>query len=340
MKHINSSPVRIAAFDFGSNSFHMAVAEISNGRCEMLLRQGERVQLAAGIRGRELDTEAIHRALDCVQRFADQVRPLQPQAVRAVTTHAARIVDNAAQFLVPARLLLQHPIDVISGEEEARLIYRAVGAEFLHQPYRLVIDIGGGSTELVLGQGNDIKHCDSLDLGCLTLKERFFDGGDFKPAQFARAVEHAVALLAPLAARYTPHAGMHIGTSGTLQAVAGVLQQHFGHAADCITQQALLAVPRELARAGQSGVLALLKGLDAQRRPVFVSGLAIITALFLQLGIQRLQIAQSDLRDGVLLDLIQQLGLDAPAGLAENQTQAHNSELARSNFSAATLTGL
>jgi len=313
MSPTNSSPVHVAAFDFGSNSFHIAVAACHGDRIDMLLRQGERVQLAAGIKGRRLDDNAIARALDCVRRLADLVRPLQPQLARAVATHAVRIVDNADDFLLPAQELLELPVEVISGGAEAGLIYRGVSAE-LAQPKarRIVIDIGGGSTELILGQGDDIELYDSLDLGCLTLKERFFDDPDFKPASFAQAVEYAMAMLAPLADRYTPLQGLHVGTSGTLQAIAGVLHQHFGQPVGCINQQALLAMPRELvARHGHPGSF-VMKGLSEERRPVFASGLAIVTALFVQFGIRRLQIAQSDLRDGLLL------------GLAETHARAHN----------------
>lgn len=313
MSHTNSSPAPVAAFDFGSNSFHMAVAACRAGRTEVLLREGERVQLAAGIRDRRLDARSIERALDCVKRFADKVRPLQPQLMRAVATHAVRIVDNADDFLLPAQELLELPIEAISGGEEAALIYRGVNAELAEkEPHRIVIDIGGGSTELIAGQGEDIELYDSLDLGCLTLKERFFDSADFKPARFAQAVEYAMAMLAPLASRYTPFQGIHVGTSGTLQAIATILHQHFGQAPDCIAQQALLAMPRELVtRHGHAGSI-VLKGLTEERRPVFASGLAIVTALFVQFGIRRLQIAQSDLRDGLLL------------GLAETQLRAQN----------------
>jgi exopolyphosphatase/guanosine-5'-triphosphate,3'-diphosphate pyrophosphatase len=248
-----------------------------------------------------------------VRRFADQLRPLRPQLVRAVATHAVRIVDNADDFLLPAQELLELPVEVISGGEEAALIYRGVSAELAKADQRrIVIDIGGGSTELVVGLGDDIELYDSLDLGCLTLKERFFDSPDFKPASFAQAVEYAMAMLAPLASRYTPFQGIHVGTSGTLQAIAAILHQHFGQAPDCITQQALLAMPRELvARHGHPGSF-VLKGLTEERRPVFASGLAIVTALFVQFGIRHLRIAQADLRDGLLL------------GLAETRERAHN----------------
>jgi exopolyphosphatase/guanosine-5'-triphosphate,3'-diphosphate pyrophosphatase len=308
MSHANSRPVPLAAFDFGSNSFHVAVAASDGARMQTLLRQGERIQLAAGIRQRRLDASAIARALDCVRRFADAVQPFGPQRLRAVATHATRIVDNADDFLLPAQEILALPVEVISGAEEARLIYRGVCTEFGEQARRrLVIDIGGGSTEIILGDGDVIERCDSLDLGCLTLKERFFAAGGFRPADFTRAVEYAMGLLAPLAGCYAPFAGVHIGTSGTLQAIAGVLHEHFGQPPDVIGKQALLAVPRELmARQGHLDSL-LLKGLDQERQPVFASGLAIVTALMLQLGIRDLQIARSDLRDGVLWGLAESL---------------------------------
>jgi hypothetical protein len=121
MSHTNSSPARIAAIDFGSNSFHIAAAAYHSDHVDRLLRQGERVQLAAGIRERRLDPASIARALDCVRRFAELMRSLEPQLARAVATHAVRIVDNADEFLLPAQELLEMPIEVISGGEEARL---------------------------------------------------------------------------------------------------------------------------------------------------------------------------------------------------------------------------
>jgi len=295
MTPANSTPHRIAACDFGSNSFHAAVALTDHTGLQSLMRTGERVQLAAGIRNGCLDSAAIQRGLDCVRRFAATIAAHRPEAIRAVATHAIRISRNAGEFLLPAEQILQCPIDVISGDEEARLIYCGVAHEYLDDTGpRLVIDIGGGSTELILGQGDEISFCNSFDVGCLTLKDRFFADG--RLANFDIAVRHVRNLLSAAGTHYdSKNALRHVGTSGTLQAIADLLHLHSNQPRDEIGRTGLLALPQLISDSALR--------VDPSRRALFGAGVAIVTALFLQFDIQHLHMAHSDLRDGVLLGL-------------------------------------
>lgn len=318
MHPANSTPRCIAAFDLGSNSFHAAVALTGPSGQRTLWRTGERVQLAAGIRAGRLDPTAIRRGLDCMRRLTDQVAAYRPETLRAVATHAIRVARNADDFLLPAREILQCPIDVISGDEEARLIYRAVANECAADTApRVVIDIGGGSTELIAGQGDDIRYCDSVGVGCLTLADRFF--GDGRLVHFDRAVSHVRGQLRTTGERYRASAHIrYIGTSGTAQAIADLVHQHLDGTAGEIGSDQLAALP---------GLAAdrLLHDIDTPRRAVLGAGVAIVTALFQQFQIRCLHMAGSDLRDGVLLDLAE---------------KAHNAPMARSLDAASARSGI
>ena len=179
----------IAAIDLGSNSFHMVVAKAHVGEIRILERQGEKVQLAAGIdEQRRLSEESMQRGLDCLKRFAQLINGLPLGAVRIVGTNALREARNRGEFIRRAEQILGHPVEVISGREEARLIYLGVSHTLPDNPgRRLVADIGGGSTEFIIGQRFEPMLRESLQLGCVSYTQRYFRDGKITPARYAQA---------------------------------------------------------------------------------------------------------------------------------------------------------
>ena len=170
----------LAAIDLGSNSFHMVVARYTLGQLRVVDRLREMVRMAEGLDGKGgLSMEVRHRALECLARFGQRIREVPPSRVRAIATNTVRQLTAPQAFLVPAETALGHAIEVVSGREEARLIYLGVATAQLPKPgqLRLVIDIGGGSTECIIGSGFDAIERESLQLGCVATTRRFFGNG-------------------------------------------------------------------------------------------------------------------------------------------------------------------
>src|SRR6202034_2354281 len=182
-------PDVLAAVDLGSNSFHMVVARYSHGQLVILDRLREMVRLAGGLSdsGR-LDDAAAERALRCLERFGQRLRAMHADSVRVVGTNALRLARRKQAFLERAREALGHPIEIIGGMEEARLIYSGVAHTMPSEPgKRLVVDIGGGSTEMIIGEGLTPLELESLQMGCVSLSERFFRDGKISAKRFERA---------------------------------------------------------------------------------------------------------------------------------------------------------
>lgn len=293
---------RVAALDLGSNSFHVLVATTTPTGWQSMVRQGEKVQLAAGLQDGNLGTAAIARGLDCLARFAPHLRDLPAGAVRAVGTHALRVAANRDEFLLPAQQLIGHPIRVIDGLEEARLIYRGAAASSGRQ---LVIDIGGGSTEIVLGSGMHIEQLASVPIGCITLL-RFFPDGRIDAALLAAAVAAAAQHIRaawPGCNQGAMALGAEvIGCSGTLLAVEQILLRA-GWSASGITGAGLQQLRAALLGYRQIDAVQF-EGLSESRRGVFATGLAIVLALFEVLGIERMQLSKGALREGLIAELV------------------------------------
>jgi exopolyphosphatase/guanosine-5'-triphosphate,3'-diphosphate pyrophosphatase len=295
-------PQMVAAVDLGSNSFHMIVARVVDGQLHILDRIQEMVRLAAGMDEKNrLSKEAQKKAIDCLERFGQRLRDMPPGAVRAVGTNALRRARNSAKFLARAGRALGHPIEVISGREEARLIYLGVARDVAEDGPRLVVDIGGGSTELIVGEGLKAKAMESLYMGCVSLSEAHFaDGAITKTA--LRGAETAAHLeLEPVAAQFRAGWQSAIGSSGTIRAIAAVVKAA-GWSEQGITKESLGKLRRALLEAGHVERLAL-SGLNTERAPVFPGGVAILTAVFEALGLERMRVADSALREGLLYDL-------------------------------------
>jgi exopolyphosphatase/guanosine-5'-triphosphate,3'-diphosphate pyrophosphatase len=298
-------PPTIAAIDLGSNSFHLIVARTAGDRFHVVDRVREMVRLAAGMNERnELSDEAVDRALACLRRFGERVSALPPEAVRVVGTNTLRKARKASSFISRAEAALGHEIEVISGYEEARLIYLGVSHGLDDDAeQRLVIDIGGGSTELILGRRFEPLEMASLHMGCVSLSNRFFADGRISAKRFRAAEIAAQQELEPIQDRYRKLGWQSaIGASGTILSILDVVTAQ-GWGGDGITAKSLAKLKREMIGAGDVGKLAL-KGLSDERAPVFPGGVAILCATVEALGIDVLRCSESAVREGLLYDLL------------------------------------
>ncbi len=298
-------PARVlAAVDLGSNSFHMIVTQVVQGRLRVLDRLREMVQLAAGLNKKEnLSKRAQQRALACLSRFGERLRGLPPGSVRVVGTNTLRKARNAAEFIAAAQRALGHPVEIIGGREEARLIYLGVAHSLGDSVgQRLVVDIGGGSTELIIGRGLEPLHVESLGIGCVQGSAGHFPGGALSRVNFERAQLAARQELLPHVARYRSLGWSEvIGASGTINAVQEVLRAQ-GWSDDGITLAGLCKLRKRLIAARRVKGLKL-EGLRSERAAVFPGGVAILIAIFESLGITRMVYAEGALREGVLHDM-------------------------------------
>jgi exopolyphosphatase/guanosine-5'-triphosphate,3'-diphosphate pyrophosphatase len=294
-----------AALDLGSNSFHMIVARLDRGQLHVVDRLRDRVRLASGLDADgNIAPESRERALACLTRFGQRVKGMPKDRVRAVGTNTLRKAKNARSFLREARAALGYPIEIISGQEEARLIYLGMAQSTPDDGgRRLVVDIGGGSTEVMVGEGFDIHEADSLFMGCVSFSERFFPGGalsgkGFRDAQLAAELE-----LEPIAQPYRRLGWKRaIGCSGTVHAIHRIVHES-GWTSDGITQKSLKKLRKALVAAEHLDVLEL-PGLDPDRKPVIAGGTAILEAIFDDLRIEEMTPSPGALREGVLYDLM------------------------------------
>jgi exopolyphosphatase/guanosine-5'-triphosphate,3'-diphosphate pyrophosphatase len=268
-------------------------------------RVREPVRLAAGLTEQgNLDEPSQDRAIACLERFGQRLAHLAPDAVRAVGTNTLRKAKNGAAFLERAVAALGHAIDIIPGREEARLVYLGVSHSVAQTPgRRLVIDIGGGSTECIVGEKFDPILADSLFMGCVSYSRRFFPDGELTRSAF-KAAHVAAALETQTIARRYRDLGWSgcVGASGTILAIEQIGRVS-GWSDAGITPRALKKLRKSLLTAGHVGAIDLA-GLERERAPVIAGGVAVLFALFDQLGIERMAIAGGALREGLLYDLI------------------------------------
>lgn len=294
-----------AAIDLGSNSFHMIVAHYADGRLQIIDRIKEMVRLASGLDEKHDLTEAsMHSALTCLQRFGQRIKAIPQSNIRAVGTNTLRQARNGDFFLSLADAALGHPIEIIAGQEEARLIYQGVAhTTFDETNKRLVIDIGGGSTELIIGRGYDIFSMDSLYMGCVNMGKRFFDDGKIKSKRIGKTVLYAQQELESIVAAYKKTGwDIALGSSGTITTIRDVVQAQ-GWCEAGITAEALSKLVDELVSIGDSEAIEY-EGLSEHRKPVFASGVAVLFGIFEALGLERISVSNGALREGLLYDLI------------------------------------
>ena len=298
----------LAAVDLGSNSFRLLIGRVESTRLgEQILPLDslkESVRLAAGLdREGMLDADSQRRALEALNRFGERLRSFSPDAVRAVATNTLRVARNARHFLASAEAALGFPIEVIAGREEARLIY--VGAAHAlprDGRGRLVVDIGGGSTECIVGVDYESQLLESATVGCVSLARRFFPEGAVSKAAFERAYYTARDVLSPIALAYHSSGWEYaVGTSGTAKALAQIAQLNFGTSS--LTRDALAQTEWVLLKAGHVDKVRL-ESLRPDRRPVLAGGLAVMSAVFDELGIDEMHYCPAALRQGALYDLL------------------------------------
>ena len=295
----------LAAVDLGSNSFRLQVARIEDDQIYPLDSLREPVRLASGLTPEKLlDDDTQTRALACLERFGERLRGLPQDAVRAVGTNTFRVAKNAPEFLKRAEAALGFPIDIIAGREEARLIYLGVAHGLpASQEKRLVIDIGGGSTEFIIGTGFKPRHMESLYMGCVSYSRRFFPDGKITKSSLERAELAAQDELQTIAREFFKGKWQQaIGSSGTARALADILQAS-GFSDSGITAEGLRQLRAALIEAKDCSQLQL-PGLRPDRVAVLPGGFAIMAAAFAALKIERMTVAESALREGLLYDLL------------------------------------
>jgi exopolyphosphatase/guanosine-5'-triphosphate,3'-diphosphate pyrophosphatase len=308
MIHYNSvmaDPNVLAAIDLGSNSFRMEIGRVVGNQIYTLDSFREPVRLASGLnREKLLSREAFQRGLSVLDRYGERLRGFQPRAVRAVATNTLRVARNAKDFLAEAERRLGFPIEVIAGREEARLIY--FGVAHLQEPgaaNRLVIDIGGGSTELIAGTGYTPAVMESVYVGCVGYSMRYFPGDLCTKAAFREAELSARREFEPVSKNLRRRGWTEaIGSSGTARALADILELN-GFSDHGITAQGLEALKAALIKAARTDE-SRLAGLKPDRIPVLAGGLAIMSAAFAELAIERMTVSDGGLRTGVLYDLL------------------------------------
>ena len=296
----------LAAIDLGSNSFHMVVARYVLGQLRTVDRLREMVRLAEGLDAqRGLTPEVRERALACLARFGQRLRDIPPQRVRAIATNTVRQLANPEAFLVPAETALGHAIEVVSGREEARLVYLGVAHAQPPRPeqLRLVIDIGGGSTECIIGSGFEPLECESLQAGCVASTRRFFADGKLTKKRWAEALTEVTAEFQQFAGVYR-HLGWDeaLGSSGTNKAI-GEICAALKLTKGAITAEALPKVRDRLLAAGRIDAIDL-PGLSEERKPIIAGGVLVLEAAFDALALKRMAVSKAALREGVLYDML------------------------------------
>ena len=298
----------MAAVDLGSNSFHMVVARAHHGHASIVDRLREMVRLASGLSQHGyLDNASQERALACLRRFGQRLRDMHAHQVRVVGTNTLRRARNADEFLAAAEEALGQPVEVISGMEEARLIYLGV-AHHTHtaEGSKFVVDIGGGSTELIIGEGYEPRYLESLAIGCVGLSQRHFDDGRLTQKRFDRARLAVRLELRPVAAAFRRMGWERaIGSSGTVRAARDIAHE-LGLVETGVSLKALETIIAEMIDARRLEDLKL-PGLGPERVPVFPGGIAILAEVMSTLQIEHLEISEGALREGLLYDMLGRL---------------------------------
>lgn len=295
----------IAAIDLGSNSFHMVLAEQFQGEFRILDKRGEKVRLAAGLdENGHLSLEAQERGWECLRGFAQHISGLSESQVTVLATNALRVAKNRDDFIVKAEEILGYPIEVIAGREEARLVYLGVCHSLSNEKERrLVVDIGGGSTEFIIGEKFDPIKLESLHMGCVSYTQYFFDDGVITKKSFKQAIKRAEQELLNIKASYQAVGWQEaIGSSGTIRAVENVGVEQ-GWSEEGITQDSLKNINQIVLDIGNSDDLDL-PGLKPDRKRTFVAGLAIVNAIFNTFNLKKMRYSDAALREGALWDFV------------------------------------
>ena len=305
----------LATVDMGSNSFRLEMARLEHGQLVRIDYYKEPVRLGAGLdENGNLTPAAIARSVECLQRFSERLRGVAPYAVRAVATQSLRSAKNPEAFLEPAQAALGYPIEIIAGREEARLIYLGVAHDLPKDgEMRLVADIGGGSTELILGSNFTPHELNSFRIGCVSHTLKFFPNGRPTKRSFEKAVIAASAVFEEAYANFgAQHWKYAVGSSGTIETIAELcvmLNKDTGgkeHTTYPITRERMSALA-QLMLNKEPKKWPFYSTMREQRAQVLAGGLAVLMGLFHALGIQEMRPCYSALRQGVMIDLLEQL---------------------------------
>lgn len=294
-----------AAVDLGSNSFHMIVAEIINHQMHIIDRHKDMVRLANGLDSDgNLSLEKMNSAIASLEKIGERIKHIPKSHLRVVGTNTLRKAKNSNYFLRRASKALGKPIDVISGREEARILYLGVAHSLPNnQGKRLVIDIGGGSTELIIGEEFNSIIRESLHMGCVSYTQKFFSDAKVSKQNFNHAVLQARRQLLPIVSKYKAKGwDVVIGASGSMRSTAKVIIEN-KYSVNGIEKQGVALLIKDCFELKDMTNLKQLKGLSARRLPVFIGGLVIIKALFESLDLQTIQISSGALREGIVYDL-------------------------------------
>lgn len=318
---VNSKPTfsEIAAVDLGSNSFRLQLARVVDDHLIFHDSLREVVRLGAGLGDDKiLSDEALHRAIDCLNRFGERLRGLSPQAVRAVATNTFRVAKNAPQLLKAAQDALGFPIEIIAGREEARMIFVGVSHSLPKANHkRLVIDIGGGSTEFIIGEGLEPLEMESLYMGCVSYSLRYFTDGKITEAAFKSAQIAAATEIQSISKKFkSKHWEEAVGSSGTARTLGEILRLN-GLTDGAVTLDGLHQLRHLLIKSKEVKKIEL-NGLSADRAAVISGGLAIMLSAFEGLGIEKLTVANTALREGVLYELLGRMHHDDTRDLTVN----------------------
>lgn len=325
-----------AAVDLGSNSFHLVVAREVNGAIQWLDRLKYRVQLAQGLdENGELSPEAIARGRECLERFAERLQGIAPEHIRTVGTFTLRQAQNRDQALSAFAEVYPYPIEIISGHDEAELIYQGVAHTQANRGRRLVLDIGGGSTEMIVGEGFDVRLAESRPLGCVRDSVLYFQDDKPRDEQFTRAEQSALARIDDLLWDYRQFGWQEaLGCSGTIRAISDAVKA-YGWDNDGIITAEHLAQLKALWETGEP-----LLGVNEERQSVIGAGLAILSALFAGLRIERLQAVESALREGLLYGLLEASEQEIGARTVGSLQRHYHVDLAHANRVQTTLEAL
>ena len=296
----------LAAIDLGSNSFHMIIARLRDGHFQVLDKIREMVQLRAGLdNDNRISDEAQDRAIACLERFGERIKELPAGSVRIVGTNTLRVAKNSQLFLRKARQALGHPIEIVAGEEEARLIYLGVAhALAFDNSNRLVMDIGGGSTEFIIGEGFTGLMRESLEMGCVSFSQRFFGDGKITRTRMKTALIAAGTRLRSIQRPYRNLGWSEaIGASGTIRTVANIVKENNWADDGVITPDSLDKLIDTMIAAGDVADFKL-NGLSEERASVLAGGVAVLKASFDRLKIDRMTVSDGALREGLLYDLL------------------------------------
>ncbi len=292
-----------AVIDLGSNSFHMLITRQLADSVQVVGKVKRKVRLASGLDNNNILSEsAMARGLECLSFFAERLQDIPAKNIRIVATATLRLAVNRDLFIAQAEQILANKINLLSGIEEAKNIYLGVAHTSCSADKRLILDIGGASTEIIAGHSFEVKKALSLDIGCVTFNQRFFPNGTISKNNFIQAISAAEQVIKPIRDEYL-NIGWQcvLGSSGTMQALAEILI--YQHKPTTLSLNFLYQIQQELLNFENINAINIV-GLSSERSPVIASGLAILIALFKQFSIEKLELSSGALREGLLYEML------------------------------------